>query len=651
MSTGPLNSPKPTTAQIVGGVHNVVAPAPLDGQALPLQQDADGNLLVNVAVGGGGGGSSNINIANVNGNPPALTNPLPVELSDGTQAFGTVGNPLSVNVITGGGSNASIGTNGAAIPTSSTQVGGSDGTNLQPLQVDASKNLKVIVNTALPAGSNVIGHVITDSGSTTAVTQTTSPWVENIFQWGGTNVLNGGAAGSVAVGGIAASGGAVSGFPVLLAGSNLGTIETLNVDSNGSIITTYQVTGTDAFPNTNIGKPVGNGGQNLLLQTAGFIFNGSTWDRIRSGTATGSVLVNNPTAANLNATVVGTGTFAVQAAGTLTNNNAAPGATNVGVLPALANAANPSWTEGNLVTGSVDLSGRTRITGQVAAAAAFTGNPVVIGGVTGGNVAAVTVNNGALVVAIQQAPTDGQTNQCSSLETFSGTGNPQQVMPFAYNGTTWDRTRSATIGNAVAATGILAASPYVQYNTTLPAPTAGQYTAAQCDTVGSAYVNIEGRKATYSAFASFTAVAGDIAVLPGSASKTIRVIRVEVSFTTSGTAAIEAVQLIKRSAADTSGTSAAMTAVPHDSNFSAASAAPLNYTVAPTPGAAVGTIRGVQFNDASSLVPGANTWIWDFGSRPSSAIVLRGVAQMLSINLPTAVATQTATVSFEWTEE
>lgn len=48
-------------------------------------------------------------------------------------------------------------------------------------------------------------------------------------------------------------------------------------------------------------------------------------------------------------------------AGGKTNNNAAPGATNVGVLGALANAAVPVWTEGNLVSESIDLSGAQRV--------------------------------------------------------------------------------------------------------------------------------------------------------------------------------------------------------------------------------------------------------------------------------------------------
>jgi hypothetical protein len=46
--------------------------------------------------------------------------------------------------------------------------------------------------------------------------------------------------------------------------------------------------------------------------------------------------------------------------GTKTNNNAAPGATNFGTLPSIANAANPLWTEGNQVALSVDLAGYQR---------------------------------------------------------------------------------------------------------------------------------------------------------------------------------------------------------------------------------------------------------------------------------------------------
>lgn len=48
-------------------------------------------------------------------------------------------------------------------------------------------------------------------------------------------------------------------------------------------------------------------------------------------------------------------------AGAKTNNNAAPGATNVGALVALANAAAPAWTEGFLAALSADLVGNLRV--------------------------------------------------------------------------------------------------------------------------------------------------------------------------------------------------------------------------------------------------------------------------------------------------
>lgn len=57
----------------------------------------------------------------------------------------------------------------------------------------------------------------------------------------------------------------------------------------------------------------------------------------------------------------GTGTFTF--AGNKTNNNAAPGATNIGALIGIANTSAPSHTEGNQVGASFDLSGALRVTG------------------------------------------------------------------------------------------------------------------------------------------------------------------------------------------------------------------------------------------------------------------------------------------------
>lgn len=69
----------------------------------------------------------------------------------------------------------------------------------------------------------------------------------------------------------------------------------------------------------------------------------------------------------------------LRTAGTLTNNAAAPGANNQGVLPVIATAAVQSWTEGRQVLLSTDLGGTLRIGGQVASGATLGGNPVLNG--------------------------------------------------------------------------------------------------------------------------------------------------------------------------------------------------------------------------------------------------------------------------------
>jgi hypothetical protein len=75
-------------------------------------------------------------------------------------------------------------------------------------------------------------------------------------------------------------------------------------------------------------------------------------------------------------------TTALNVAGGKTNNNAAPGATNLGTLPVLANAAVPTWVEGNQTALSADLSGRLRTDNStVAGTVIATGNGVVSAGV------------------------------------------------------------------------------------------------------------------------------------------------------------------------------------------------------------------------------------------------------------------------------
>lgn len=80
------------------------------------------------------------------------------------------------------------------------------------------------------------------------------------------------------------------------------------------------------------------------------------------GNATGAALFGaGTTTAQVLRVVLPTDQTVIPVQGQKTNNNAAPGATNIGTLPALANAAAPSWSEGNQVALSTDLAGNARV--------------------------------------------------------------------------------------------------------------------------------------------------------------------------------------------------------------------------------------------------------------------------------------------------
>lgn len=147
---------------------------------------------------------------------------------------------------------------------------------------------------------------------------------------------------------------------------------------------------------------------------------------------------------------------------------------------------------------------------------------------------------------------------------------------------------------------------------------------------------VDGQKTTYSASATNIAAAAtatDIFTITGSATKTVRVTRIVISGVQT-TAGIGSILLIKRSTANSAGTSAAMTAIPHDSNNAAATATALSYTVNPTTGTAVGTLRSEKYLVAAPASTSDQTsLVWDFGNRPGQAIVLRGIAQVLAVNL------------------
>jgi hypothetical protein len=323
------------------------------------------------------------------------------------------------------------------------------------------------------------------------------------------------------------------------------------------------------------------------------------------------------------------------------------------------------------------------VQGDSASGAAKAGNPVQIGGVfnttqptvtTGETVEAQSTARGALIVATGvdsfnidnitgtvSLPTGASTsaNQATEIASLQLIDNPIGSVAPGTAGT-----GSSLVG------GVFSSTP--------PTVTNGQQVALQVDSAGKLLVDagtitiaplttttlinvnsipVDGTKATYSAtsaigFASATN-ATDIFTITGSASKIVRIVRIAFSAQET-TAGVANVLLIKRSAANTGGTSAAATAVPHDSTNSAATATVLNYTANPSAlGAAVGTIRSARIFIPTSGSDVADTVDeWDFGFGPEQCIVLRGTTQVLAINLnATTVTGGTWNCYVEWTEE
>lgn len=164
---------------------------------------------------------------------------------------------------------------------------------------------------------------------------------------------------------------------------------------------------------------------------------------------------------------------------------------------------------------------------------------------------------------------------------------------------------------------------------------------------------VDGSKATYSAGKlGLVPTTTDVFTITGSATKIIRVTRVEVSFIQS-IYNINEVQLIKRSTANTGGTSTSILAVSHDSTNAAATATVLAYTANPTLGTSLGVVRTVKlYGDATNQPSGENVITWDFGTRPAQAIVLRGTTQVLAVNLNgVSISGASFDISIEWTEE
>lgn len=172
-------------------------------------------------------------------------------------------------------------------------------------------------------------------------------------------------------------------------------------------------------------------------------------------------------------------------------------------------------------------------------------------------------------------------------------------------------------------------------------------------TTGIPAVSTESTKATYAgAVLGFTPAATptDIFQVVGSATKIVRVLRVSVSGIATAAATID-LQLIKRTAANTGGTTASVTINQYDSNDSAATALVNKYTANAGALGAGTTLRAQALNLGAAGAAG--TIVWDFSTRNGKGLVLRGIAQSLGMNWNAAAvpAGTVIDIDVEFTEE
>lgn len=381
-----------------------------------------------------------------------------------------------------------------------------------------------------------------------------------------------------------------------------------------------------------------------LTLTFPMLWNGATFDR-QYGDKTNGAFVNIKNSVALAVT----GTFFQATQPVSASSLPLPtGASTAAKQPALGTAGSPS-ADIITVQGAASMTKLLVTPDSVALPANQSVNMNQVAGSNLGSTAVVNYGSTPAAVAVPgvnafvtNVNANGQNTMANSAPVVIASN--QSAVPVAgalsNNGAAASSNRVGTLG------GVVQTDPA---NGT--AYTQGRDAAPNVGTDGNLWVNIQPalRPVSYSTSKSFAGSSTtDNAVLPGNATNTVLVTRVIVTCIAT-TAGIQTVSIIKRSAADTSGTSAAMTAVPDDSTFGAAVSAPLSYTgTGPTVGSAVGNVDTAQIGCNASATAGPNdVYVLDRRLKP---IVLRGTAQQLAVNFGAAITGGNLTVTYEWQE-
>jgi hypothetical protein len=187
----------------------------------------------------------------------------------------------------------------------------------------------------------------------------------------------------------------------------------------------------------------------------------------------------------------------------------------------------------------------------------------------------------------------------------------------------------------------------------------GDVVALQCDPLGSLYVDATGREYTYracqSAFAPLADPSVPFVVLQGSATKTVKIRHVKVTWAcTTGNAAPNVIRL-RRYTVISGGTPNFMTPAPLDINNPTATAVCDQYSVLPTTATPynAGSISSeyMQWTTNSAGLVGPVAVQLDFGVDNCQALTLHGTSDFIGIEISAvAAAGSLMTVRITWTE-
>lgn len=193
--------------------------------------------------------------------------------------------------------------------------------------------------------------------------------------------------------------------------------------------------------------------------------------------------------------------------------------------------------------------------------------------------------------------------------------------------------------------------------------TAVAYTAATVSPpalVPSANSQMVGLKPTYTYSISATApyaTPTDWVVIRGSATKTIKITRIEFSGAATAATSGFTLTINKHTVANTGGTSTTPTPIQHDSSDPAAAATVLLYSVAPTISGTAAiwkTIRAtLTVVTAAAGTAAIDRYVYDYASEPYEPLTLRGVAQECAINFNSValLSGEVLDYAISWIEE